>query len=374
MTVPAAPAPLVSVVITAYRRPDSLRRALRSAQAQIHEPKEILVIESLPRGEAASPPIVPDATGVRIVQVEDRGVCAARNLGARLARGAFVAVMDDDTYFPTVDELDRLVAAFDRSPYAACLVFRVLDTAGQAHLRDWCHPRSFWDAAEARFETCFIAEGACAFRREAFVRVGGYYEPFWIGNEGWDLALRFLDADLTIVYEPTVEPLPRRRRQRANAGTHRLPARAQLHLDGLQGLPRLAALAVPGLLHRVDGDVERPRPAVAAIRMRAPGRDDGSTVAPADPHLPPWLGPAPRDPPVSAGPARPSPKAPGTAATSHAVVVVPARRRGSALPGSLAPFPAWRIMRRLYLGARGAMEGRCLPRMGLYIAYATVLR
>lgn len=204
MTVLAAPAPLVSVVITAYRRPDSLWRALRSAQAQIHEPKEILVIESLPRGEAASPPIVPDATGVRIVQVEDRGVCAARNLGARLARGAFVAVMDDDTYFPTVHELDRLVAAFDRSPHAACLVFRVLDTAGHAHLRDWCHPRSFWDAAEARFETCFIAEGACAFRREAFVRVGGYYEPFWIGNEGWDLALRLLDADLTIVYEPTV--------------------------------------------------------------------------------------------------------------------------------------------------------------------------
>jgi GT2 family glycosyltransferase len=98
-----------------------------------------------------------------------------------------------------------VVRGFQRNPQASVLVFKVLDDAtGRLHLRDWCHPRSFAEFADQPFETYYIAEGACAFRREHFQRVGGYYEPFLIGGEGWDLALRMVDAGLSILYCPEV--------------------------------------------------------------------------------------------------------------------------------------------------------------------------
>jgi GT2 family glycosyltransferase len=191
----------VSVVINTYRRPESLRRAIGSARAQSYEPKEIIVVDSAPAhdGEPET-----RTSGVTTIRTDDHGACAARNLGVRAAAGALVALIDDDTYFPSADELERLVAAFERRPEASCIAFKIVDSSGRTLLRDWCHPRSYWESADTAFPTDFITEGGSAFRRGDFLRVGGYYEPFWVGNEGWDLSLRLLDADLGIVYEPTV--------------------------------------------------------------------------------------------------------------------------------------------------------------------------
>src|SRR5205814_9670305 len=47
-------------------------------------------------------------------------------------------------------------------------------------------------------------EAASACRREACVASGGYWAPFFIGHEGWDLALRLLDAGHELVYTPDV--------------------------------------------------------------------------------------------------------------------------------------------------------------------------
>jgi GT2 family glycosyltransferase len=131
--------------------------------------------------------------------------CGGRNQGVQSARGTFVVTIDNDIRFDSATELEKVAKAFGRLPDASGVVFKVLhDRTGQLHLRDWCHPRSYIDYACLEFETCYIPEGACAFRRADFLRVGGHYEPFWIGGEGWDLALRMLDSGMEIYYCPDI--------------------------------------------------------------------------------------------------------------------------------------------------------------------------
>jgi GT2 family glycosyltransferase len=49
-----------------------------------------------------------------------------------------------------------------------------------------------------------VLEGACAFRRAAFLEARGYWGPLFIGHEGLDLALRLLEAGGDLIYSPSV--------------------------------------------------------------------------------------------------------------------------------------------------------------------------
>lgn len=195
---------LISVVILNYRRRSALIQALKSVRAQSYEPKQVLVVDN------GSGDDLPDFLGkefpeVHLVALQENIGCGGRNRGVEAARGEIVVTIDNDVCFDSPFELQKIRTAFDHSPPVGCIVFKVLSgDTGRVHLRDWCHPRSYWDFSDSEFETCFIPEGACAFRRDDFLKVGGYYEPLWIGHEGWDLALRMIDAGIRIVYHPEV--------------------------------------------------------------------------------------------------------------------------------------------------------------------------
>lgn len=196
--------PLISVVILSYRRRASLIRVLESARAQSYQPREVIVVDN-GSGDDLAGFLKSSFPDVHLVGLPENIGCAGRNRGVSAAQGEFVVTIDNDVSFDSPFELEKVRAAFERSPDADCIVFKVLQgDTGRVHLRDWCHPRSYWDHSDSEFETCFIPEGASAFRRGSFQKVGGYYEPLWIGCEGWDLALRMIDAGMKIVYRPEV--------------------------------------------------------------------------------------------------------------------------------------------------------------------------
>ncbi len=86
----------LSVVIPTRNRWPFLRRALASALAQRDVALEVLVVDdgstddSAERAEALSDP------RVTVLRQSRRGVATARNLGIEQARGAWVALLDDD--------------------------------------------------------------------------------------------------------------------------------------------------------------------------------------------------------------------------------------------------------------------------------------
>lgn len=92
--------PRFSVVIPAWQAEATLARAIDSVLAQTWPAEEILVVDD---GSTDGTSRIAEAYGspVRLLRQANAGVSAARNLGAREARGDWLAFLDaDDWYFP----------------------------------------------------------------------------------------------------------------------------------------------------------------------------------------------------------------------------------------------------------------------------------
>lgn len=141
---------------------------------------------------------------VRLVRMTTNIAAAARNVGVSTAKGDIVVTLDNDVRFTTPDDVTRALEVFERHPRAAVVNFMIVGPDGRLSRRDWCHPRDPEVWGEREFATDYVLEGASACRREAFLAAGGYWPPFFIGHEGWDLALRLADAGHGLVYTPAV--------------------------------------------------------------------------------------------------------------------------------------------------------------------------
>ena len=91
--------PFVTVIMTTHNRAESLRKALDSVYAQegasTQFEMEIIVVDDA--STDATPGLLHPYPGVRYIRLEtNRGASAARNIGIKAGRGAYVAFLDDD--------------------------------------------------------------------------------------------------------------------------------------------------------------------------------------------------------------------------------------------------------------------------------------
>jgi GT2 family glycosyltransferase len=193
----------VSIAILNYQRRDVLRRALAAAREQRWPSLEIIAVDNAST-DGSQEMVRDEFPDVHLVALPENVAAAARNEGVRAAKGEIVFTLDNDVLFTTPEDVARGVAAFERHPRAAVVNFAILGPDGTLSRRDWCHPRDPRRWADTEFLTDYVLEGASACRRDAFLAAGGYWAPFFIGHEGWDLALRLLDAGHDLVYCPAV--------------------------------------------------------------------------------------------------------------------------------------------------------------------------
>jgi glycosyltransferase involved in cell wall biosynthesis len=107
---------LVSAVIPAFNAAAVLPDAIESVLAQTHEPLECIVVDdgSTDATAAVARRYEPR---VRVIEVENGGVAAARNRGLAAATGGYVGFLDaDDAWAPR--KVERLLAALQGSPRA----------------------------------------------------------------------------------------------------------------------------------------------------------------------------------------------------------------------------------------------------------------
>ncbi len=197
--------PLVSVIIVNYKRRDAFLRSLDSVRRQAYPNIEIVIVDN------ASEDGIRDLLTVtmpeaRLIELpENRGATGGRNAGIVAARGEIIITLDNDVFFDGPLEITKTVEAFARRPEVHVLAFQLGDEkTGALRIREWCHPRSWTEYGETEFETNYFVEGSCAARSEVYRIVGAYYEPFFIGCEGWDLGLRMLDKGFRILYAPHI--------------------------------------------------------------------------------------------------------------------------------------------------------------------------
>ncbi len=191
--------PLVSVVIPAYNASATLGRAIESVLAQTFDDCELIVVDD---GSTDDTRDVASSHGkaVRLIRADHSGPGAARNGGARIARGRFLAWLDaDDEWYPRKLELQvGLAQSNDRMDFISGN-YHYIDAEG--HVLGTGFERNPWlmgwiSRMGARGTVSFLPEDFPTFvrhrfgatitmlvDRDLFMRVGGFPEQFQVAED-----------------------------------------------------------------------------------------------------------------------------------------------------------------------------------------------
>lgn len=180
-------APVLTVVIPTYNRASLLPRAVRSVLDGTGVPVEVVVVDDGSDDDTEAAVAALTDARVRYVNVPHGGVSAARNVGASMALGRWLAFLDsDDEVLPGWAE--AMVCSAEASDGVAVCGGEAVDPTGRA-LWSWNPPRPTEPLQQA-FAEKFLA-GMFIIERKAFTEAGGYSQRLQFG-ENTELALRVL--------------------------------------------------------------------------------------------------------------------------------------------------------------------------------------
>jgi glycosyltransferase involved in cell wall biosynthesis/GT2 family glycosyltransferase len=191
----AAELPLVSICISHFNRPDYLRQALASIEAQDYPRIEVVLVDDAStRPEAVAyidslEPVFAARGWTLIRNPEELFVGAARNVAARRARGEFLKFMDDDNVAKP-HEVSTFVRVAQRT--GADVVSCALDF--------FSGDEPPGPGEQAKFRFLFLGAAASAsalrnyygdtnslFRKDVFLGLGGFHEERRAGMEDWKI-------------------------------------------------------------------------------------------------------------------------------------------------------------------------------------------
>ncbi len=201
--------PSISAVIPVYNGKNYLREAVDSIANQTILPTELIIVDDGSTDDSLSS--INQLTlpfKVRSVRQENGGQSQARNHGARLAKGEYLALLDqDDVWYP--DHLERLLQPCLEDPDIGWTFGNLdqIDQFGNTIFRDCLdylrpeHKRtSVVDFLDA---DVFIVPSASLIKTKAFLAVGGFDERL-SGYEDDDLFLRLFMRGYRHCYIPKV--------------------------------------------------------------------------------------------------------------------------------------------------------------------------
>jgi GT2 family glycosyltransferase len=198
----AAQAPSVSVVIVSWNSAAYLRRCLASLDRQTYREFEVIVVDN-GSTDGSTTDLVGAYEHLQL-SVENlgsnRGFAAANNVGARLARGRWLALLNPDA-FAEPNWLEKLIQATHSKPDAFFSSRQVqagrpelLDGDGDAyHISGLAWRRSYGmpvpppGGLREVFSAC---AAAAMFPRGKFLDAGGFDEDYFAYHEDVDLGFR----------------------------------------------------------------------------------------------------------------------------------------------------------------------------------------
>lgn len=160
--------PLVSAVVTTVRGGAFLGEAACSVLGQTVADVELVVVTN---AEGVDLSQLPDDERVRIVHQSRRGRAWAANLGAHVARGRWLAMLDDDDVWePTKLEMQLAALRSWGGAPASLTQFRLIDAAGASIGDGWGAPTSYVGLLSGRVSFLF---SSLVLSRELWGEVGG---------------------------------------------------------------------------------------------------------------------------------------------------------------------------------------------------------
>jgi glycosyltransferase involved in cell wall biosynthesis len=205
--------PLLSVVIPTWNRAQLVCDAGNSALAQRAGEVEVIVVDDASTDATVKRLEAEFGTRIRLLRLEHRrGAGGARNTGARLARGEFVAFLDsDDVWLP--GKFDAELQVFAQFPFAEVVVSDSQNffegepdgssrfaqnglleaTGGEVRPADDCH--WLWTNSMNTAHTCSIT-----VRREALLKLGErLFAEDLVCCEDWEFQMRLYHCCSVVV-------------------------------------------------------------------------------------------------------------------------------------------------------------------------------
>jgi glycosyltransferase involved in cell wall biosynthesis len=185
----------VSVVIAVRDGERMIQRAVRSALDQSSSPGEVIVVDDMSVDATKQCVLALNSELVVLMEGEGRGVAAARNIGIRQARGAWVAFLDGDDYWePEFLELARRrISSFPDAFACFGAAIPVDDSGRPVGRHDMRDHVTLEDLVRGRIVP---TTSATLVRRDAVIGCGGFFEGFRraAGVEDLDLWWRLAAA------------------------------------------------------------------------------------------------------------------------------------------------------------------------------------
>jgi len=192
---------MISVIIPAKDAARTLDACLRGVlhQEGLAQPYEVIVVDDGSRDDTAS---IAAAHGVRVHRQPNAGPAAARNAGAQIAKGAFLAFTDADCE-PTQGWLAALAAVFDDPDIVAAKgVYQTRQKAPVARFVQQEYALKYDRLAHLK-QIDFVDTYSAMYRKDVFLQNGGFDATFTGATaEDADLSFRLARKGYKMVFAP----------------------------------------------------------------------------------------------------------------------------------------------------------------------------
>lgn len=196
--------PLVSVIIPAFNRADTIERAINSVLYQTYEDLELIVVDDASSdhtNDIINELKSKDPRIIYIKHTKNMGAAVARNTGIKNHKGEYIAFLDsDDLWLP--DKLEKQLNAIDRpSPNIGVVYSSVLRVEAENVFfeQSFKGHKSGYIYKDLLYNN-FIPSSAILVRGSCFDEIG-----LWDDNltcfQDWDLVLR-LSKNYEFIYLP----------------------------------------------------------------------------------------------------------------------------------------------------------------------------
>lgn len=186
---------LVSIVVPCYNQAVFLPDTLDSVLSQTYKHWEIIIVNdgSLDNTEVVAREYMLMDSRIHYVYQENAGLPAARNRGIEQAQGEFILPLDSDDIIKP-EYLEEAMKAFEKNPrlkvvYCLGVMFGKINEP--------------WDLRYRGYRNLLVRNAffcSSIFRKNDWLRIGGYDENMRKGYEDWEFFIRLLDEH-SLVYQ-----------------------------------------------------------------------------------------------------------------------------------------------------------------------------
>jgi len=187
--------PLISVVLATYNREKCITKAIESVLNQTYKNLELLILDDSSNNKTAELILDFKKKDPRIVYIKNKirlGFVKNLNKGIRLAKGLYIARLDDDDFWLKKEKLEKQVNFLENNPDYLLVGGGIVrkNEKGQ-EVSERLNPETDQEIRKAMLLSCPFTHGTTVFRKKAWQIAGGYYEEVPDSSEDWELWLKF---------------------------------------------------------------------------------------------------------------------------------------------------------------------------------------